>query len=168
MPLSSIQDYCKLNLPGLTRIEYLPTAMVDRDTYEYLVNSEGEFIGIIEPIGGAEWLTVQVLPQGRGWSESNQAAPQGAYYPSRLTGLVRGLRPAVSLLLWEMEEYRYLVRFTDRKGAAWLIGSMQSPLDFRADADTGDQDGGLNAYSISFFGDCVRRAIGGENAVLSE
>jgi len=168
MQITAIADYCKMNIPGVVKVEYLPSAWVDMETYEYLVGSiTGQFIGVIEPIAGRTWLSVGLLPAGRAWDEQQVPTAQGTQASATIAGIARGLRPDVAQVLLRMTRYRYLVRWKDKQGKNWLVGSVDTPLDFSFQAQSGEEGSGLAAYSIRFSAEVVQATVGADMLVLS-
>lgn len=158
--LQGLSSYCgQRNLPGVQTIEYVPTAWVNTTNYEIIRNSANNWQYAIPLLGGATWLSMPLLPPRRNWSENGRVTNQGARYEQLLSGVVPKLRPEASLEIMEMEQLTFLVRMTDSNDKVWLIGQLQSPLFFRAQADSSDNNG-LNNYAIRFEGVTALRSAG--------
>jgi hypothetical protein len=69
------------------------------------------------------------------------------------------MKPSATGELEEMEEHRWLVLDTDGNGRVWLLGTLETPLDFQADAADGG-DSGLNSYRFRFAGQVPQRMTG--------
>ena len=158
--LQGLSSYCGLrNLGGLYTAEYVPTAWVDSSSYETIRSTSNNWQYAIPLIVGADWLSMPLLPPRRNWSENNQSTDQGPHYEQLLSGVVPKLRPSVAQEIMQMELMTFLVRLTDRNNQVWLLGDLESPLFFRAQADSAD-DNGLNNYQIRFEGATKLRAAG--------
>lgn len=140
-------------------IEYVPTLWIDSGNYEKIRNSSNNWQYAIQLLGGATWLSMPLLRNGKNWSENGQPTDQGPRYDQTIAGTVPKLRPTVAQEIMQMERLFFLVRGTDRNGQAWLIGDLQAPLSFRAQADTSDESG-LNNYQITFSGATALRSAG--------
>lgn len=158
MSLLAIASYCDMNLPGLRRVEYLPTAWIN--DWRYAVNDQGQFAGILTLLPGTQWLSVKIEPTGQGWQETSNLDLQGPSYAGGIQGVARGLRPTVSHELHKMIEYRYLLRITSPGGTRWLIGHKDYPLDFSHSLETGDLTSGLAAYTLGWTAPLVKPAVG--------
>ena len=159
MALTSLSAYCGINLPGVLTLRYAPYTWIDTALYDRLVTSVHNWNEAIPFIDEYDWLTMPLLHRSRSFSENPQRTEQGVHYEHVLEGVVPNLRPAVSGLLEEMEQYRYVCILTDRNGKPWLIGTYDHPMSFSAEATTGS-DAGLNSYRIRFFGQSPRRMFG--------
>jgi len=93
------------------------------------------------------------------WDEKEQKTEFGSIYSQQITGILPGMRPEVAGILQEMAGYRYIVKLESRNRKSWLIGSPDEGLEFSADGSTSEANG-LNAYSISWSGNTVKRAYG--------
>ena len=110
--------------------------------------------------GSARFRAAEVLPAGKLWQENMRRGPQGKSYDQRVAGTIRNMRPLVSGLLDSMEEYRYLLRLTDRKGRKWILGNAEYAFEFSASAGTGDHLTGLSSYAVEFTAQTRHRAVG--------
>jgi len=158
MALTSISDYCGINLGGLSRLLYIPHTWIDAALYSRIVAAQ-RVHAEIPLIDEYDWLSLPLLHRGRNFIESPQRSEQGVSYEHSISGVAPHLRSEVTDLLEEMEQYRYLVLLTDRNAKTWLIGTKDAPLSFRAEAD-GGSDSGLNNYRFSFSGQSPRRMYG--------
>lgn len=159
MALTSVSQYCALNLGGLSTLDYLPVAWVDTDAWERLISSGWEWTDYPLTLTEGGWLSMSLLPQDRSWEERERRSPQGKYYEQLVQGTIRSMRPSVSGLLDEMAEYAFLLRLKDRNGRTWLIGTPDYPLRFTSSGGARDE-GGLNAYNIEFSGETPHKAYG--------
>jgi hypothetical protein len=159
MALVSISNYCGRNLGGLSSLLYIPHEWVNEAAYNRIVSALHNWQEAITLEDETDWLTMPLLHRGRSFSENSLRSEQGNYYEPTIEGIIPNLRPAVTGLLEEMENYRYLVRLTDRNGKPWLIGTLDAPLSFRAEA-TGGGDSALNNYRIAFSAQAPRRMYG--------
>ena len=69
--LTSISDYCALNLPGLVQVEYTPIDNINTANYEWLTDSQWLFSGTLDV--GDVWLSAGMLPAGKLWQENMRA-----------------------------------------------------------------------------------------------
>ena len=158
--LKSLHTYCgHLNLGGLIKIEYAPTAWVDKNTYEHIISQAYNWqYNILFTQGG--WLQAYALPEKRAWQETQRPSKQGDYYEQRLQATAPHLRPEVSGELNKMRHYRYLLRLTDKNRRPWLLGTLEHGFLFSANAISGEGTTSLNHYRLTFQAQTVHRAYG--------
>jgi hypothetical protein len=159
MALTSISEYCALNLGGLIRLQYIPITSVNVAEYSRIVGEDRNWETEIPLIDGAEWLSMPLLHKGRSFGETPQRSDQGVAYELSIEGIIPSLRPEATDVLEAMENYRFLILLTDRNRRPWLIGTLDFPLSFSA-AAIGGSDTGLNNYRISFSARLPRRMYG--------
>lgn len=159
MALTSLSNYCGINLPGVSTLRYAPAPWIDPALYTRLITSAHNWNEDIPFLDEYDWLTMPLLHRGRSYSENPQRTPQGVFYEQTQEGIVPNLRPEVTGLLEEMEQYRYIALLIDRNAKPWIFGTLDHPMSFRAEATTGGESG-LNHYRISFFGQSPRRMFG--------
>ena len=160
MILQGLSAYCGFpNLGGLRILEYVPIDWINASAYEPIRSDANNFQYTVPLVVGAQWLKMPMLPPRKNWSENGRPTDQGPRYEQLLNGIVPKLRPDASLEIEQMELLTFLVRTTDRNGQPWLVGDLHAPLFFRAQAESGD-DNGLNNYAIRFEGATARRSPG--------
>lgn len=150
MSLTSLSKACRVNLPGLRTIEYVPTAWVDASTW---VPRPYWPTGYTITLAQGSWLSADLLELRNNWQEQASRPAQGNTFEDRVTGVLPYVNDAVSVLLAQMMEYHgYLVRGKDANGNSWLLGSLESPLGFSFSAGSGNRDSGINTYNIEWAG----------------
>lgn len=159
MALQGLSQHCDRNLPGMITLRYAPLYSINVGAHDPLVKPGNLVTTAIPFLDAYTWLTMPLLPRGRGWQESAAKTEQGPGYAQTISGSLRNMRPAASEEIEEMEGLRFVLWLIDRNGNDWLIGTPEAPLEFVVEASTGD-DGGLNAYSVRFQGSTPRRAAG--------
>jgi len=155
MILSSLSKACRVNLPGVRSVEYVPTIWVDASTW---VPRPYWPTGYSITLAQGSWLSADLLELRTGWQEQGRRPSQGVNFEDTISGVLPYTNDAVSELLAEMMEYRYLVRFRDANGNTWLLGSLESPLDFRFSAGSGNRESGLNTYNVEWLAQAAEPA----------
>lgn len=160
MELTGISNLCgQLNLAGLQKVEYVPTTWVDVAGYNDIVVPGHTRLEAVPLDSGKAWLTMPLLPAGKLWSESPDRSAQGKSYEQQVAGTTPRLTHAASGELEQMDEYRYLLRLTDRNGLMWILGTLNTPFDFSHQQNTGDETG-LAAYTVRWVSATRRKAVG--------
>lgn len=159
MNLQGLLHFCgNRNLGGLMIVEYAPIGWIDISRYEPMRSSSGNWLYAI-PFSTGDWLKMPLLPNGKNWEENSTRRDQGSRFNGQVSGTVPRLQPAASYELQQMEELDFLVKLQDRNGQPWLLGTLEAPLRFKADAGTADENG-LNSYRIQFLSQSKQRAAG--------
>lgn len=158
MALTSLSTFCAINLGGLQKIQYVPITWVDKPAFRRIISGAWNWQEEI-PLSEGEWLEAFSISNRKIWDEKQQQTEFGNYFSQQITGILPGMRPEVAGILEEMSEYRYILKLNARNQNTWLIGSPDEGLEFSADGSTSEANG-LNAYSISWSGNTVRRAYG--------
>lgn len=160
MELTGISNLCgQLNLAGLRKVEYVPTTWVDVAGYNDIVVPGHTRLEAVPLDSGKAWLTMPLLPLGKLWNESSDRNAQGKSYEQQVSGATPLLTHAASGELEQMDEYRYLLRLTDRNGLMWVLGTLNTPFDF-SHAQTTQDENGLAAYSVRWVSVTQRKAPG--------
>lgn len=159
MSVTSIDNFCGTpNLAGLVKIEYAPVHWIYAPEFERILTDAGNWQYSITFTTGT-WLTASVRPAGRLWNESPQNAPQGVFYQQEVRAIAPKLRPEVSLVMARMEKMGFLLKLQDRNGNPWILGDLERPFFFLANATTGDE-AGLNSYELAWASQTKYRAAG--------
>lgn len=158
MALTSLSSFCAVNLGGLQKIQYVPITWVDKAAFRRIISSSWNWQEEI-PLAEGQWMEAFSLNNRKIWDEKAQKTEFGSIYSQQITGILPGMRPEVAGILQEMAGYRYIVKLESRNRKSWLIGSPDEGLEFSADGSTSEANG-LNAYSISWSGNTVKRAYG--------
>ncbi len=159
MNLQGIIKYCGiLNVGGLYIVEYAPVDWIDAASYEPLISSTGNWLYEI-PFSTGDWLKMPLLPTGRNWQENSARQNQGSRYQNQVSGTVPKLRPEANLELQQMEELDFILKIEDRNGQPWILGTLDAPIRFKADAGSADENG-LSSYQIQFFSEAKHRSAG--------
>lgn len=141
-------------------VEYAPVAWIDSDTYKPVFNA-GNMVYEIAFLTG-DWLSMPYLPENVEWNENQATGEQGKNYTQEIVAVIPNMRVEVEPVLEQMSEHRFCVKYTDRNGKVWLIGTPNFGLEFSADGVGGSRGSGLNSYKIKFQGLTPRRAVGYE------
>jgi len=157
--LQGIDSYCGLlNFGGLVKIEYAPTLWIDESSFRPIISSSWNFQNEILFLTG-DWLTVHLLSLDNIWNEDERRSKQGKYYPQRIAGIAPNLRPEVSGEFDRMADHTFILKITDKNKRVWLIGTPETPLEFKAPGTSG-KGSQKNAYQIQFTGNTLHRAYG--------
>lgn len=160
MEIESLSSYCSTpNIAGLVTIQYAPLPWLAVPFWEPIRSAEGNHQNQVVFQATRDWLTVQLLPDGREWQEGSERNLQGQAYQQRIAGRTPAMRPAVTAEFARMENVGFVLRLVDRNRRAWLIGDPDHLLYFTAQATTGDGTGN-NRYDISWEGVTRWRAAG--------
>lgn len=159
MALQGLSKHCGINRPGPATIRYAPIAWIDAAAYVHAVTSANNWQIAIPFLGVYDWLTMPAFESGKGVGEQPGRTDQGKVYTPEVNGILRNMKPTVTGELEEMEEHRFLVRVTDANGNEWLLGTLDAPLDFQAEATDGE-DNGLNSYRFRFGAQVPHRMAG--------
>lgn len=160
MELTSISEFCQINLGGLQIVEYAPVDWIDAGTYRRLIKADTyNWQEAIPFASGKDWLRMPLLPQSKPWNENQVDSENGPLFEQQIAGIIPGVNPTASGMLMEMTGYRYIVKIQARNGHIFLVGTIDEGLAFTAPGTTSDQSG-LNNYAITFRGQTSRRAHG--------
>ncbi len=141
-------------------MEYVPTAWVVRSSYEPILSSANNWqYDILFNQGG--WMTAGLLPDPRKklWTENQRRNKQGPFWEQSVSGTTPKMKPAVSQQFQWMANYFFLLRLSDHNGQKWILGTIDEPFEFSANATAGN-NGSLNKYDISFRSTTSKRAHG--------
>lgn len=160
MKLKAIESYCgNLNIPGLITLEYAPTTWVDQSAYDPIISDLYNFqTDILFNTSG--WLKMPLLPMKQLWRERQRSSNQGNYCQQTVRAIIPNLRAAVTGEFERMKTFRFLLRLSDANGRKWLLGSLESPFDFSVTGTTGEKNGDLAAYEVTFESETKRSAVG--------
>lgn len=156
--ITSISDFCNLNLSGGAALQYAPVNWLNYDSYEPILLS-GNLQNALTFAAG-DWLTMPVLSGSIEWVEAQQSSEQGNAYEQSISFILRNVRVEVEPVLEAMAYLRYVIKLVDRNGKTWLIGTPEHGLAFSSDGSIGRADSGLNSYQVSFSGFTPKRAHG--------
>ncbi len=159
MELNGLSHYCPTsNRGGFHTLEYAPIHWISSNAFEPLATAQGNWLYNILFTTGT-WLKAPLLPKKRAWDEQSRSNAQGPWYAQQLEANTPKLRPTVTAELERMEKMRFLLKIEDKNGQPWILGSLEAPFEFKADASTGNS-GDLNYYALRFSCSTPHRARG--------
>lgn len=151
------------NIPGLIKLEYLPTAGINKSIYQQLISSAWNWQIDVPLISGFGWLTMQAQARQdkQLWTENQTRDLQGKIFTQTVTAEIPNLLPAVSRTMDRTADYRFLLRITDKAGQKWILGTLANPFEFLSDGTTGTV-GALKHHAIQFSAITKHKAYGFE------
>lgn len=157
--LNSITPFCGTrNIPGITKLEYLPIDWLDDGDYEEVIY-QGNFQKAINPtLGGQSWLTLPFFA-GATWTEAADSSAFGNVFTQEISGVIPKMTAAQQSELEKMGRHRFILRITDRNGLVWLVGRKEEPLQFFANSNAGSISGAGNGHQFRFTGATSRPAV---------
>lgn len=159
MSLQSLSSYCGVsNQSGLLTVEYVPRNWIDRNSFERILSTTYNWQRDVDLITG-DWLTAQIFPTRRLWTETQGRTDQGKNYRQLVRGISPNLQPEVAGEFDRMAEYLFLLRIHDIKGRPWLLGTYDEPFSFFADGTSGENNG-LKHHRIRFEAQTTHKAYG--------
>ncbi len=157
MALLGLSEYCGgEKAPGLILLEYLPIAWINTTQYMKLISSGWNWQQTI-PLTEGSWLTAYSLPVKRGWSEKHRRSKQGKHFNQVVKAVVPHLLPSVQQEFDEMDQHEFIVKGETRDGQKWMIGTLEYPLSFRSDGNSGEIGSGLKGHVIEFSGPTIHK-----------
>ena len=149
------------NQSGLIKLEYLPTAWVNKNDYLQLISNNWNWQKDVPILSGFSWLAVQAQARRdkQLWTEKQRRDLQGKYHLQTVTAEIPNLLPSVSKTMDQTAEYRFLLRLTDKQGQKWILGTLVNPFEFLADGTTGST-GALKHHAIRFEAITKHKAYG--------
>lgn len=146
--MQDIGQYTGDNIGGIEKFQFIPVddiVFIPRDS-NHIINA-----GIVLK-QGARWSNVYMTEGSFGYKETLKKNAHGNSYNNKLVGFVPKDREDLAELFDEMEGSRYVAIYYDNNGKTKLMGSLESPLQFKADLDTKNKASGLNGHKIIFSG----------------
>jgi hypothetical protein len=158
MALSSIEEFCGLNPPGLYTIEYVETNRVDADVYQKRLDAHIWTSGI--PFRTGTWLKAPVfLRPDQLWTQTPRETTQGRSYVSEVNGATPQLRVEVEAVLEAMANHPFILRLLDHQQKYWLLGTLEHPYYFQAPSTSGSQNQ-RGQYNLRWESEQPQRAYG--------
>lgn len=157
--LQSIADFCgSENQGGILAVRYISTAWINQNLYEPMVGPVyGQTFEVaLQPT--YDWLTMPLLPKGRGWKEKGIFSKQGDHYQQTVEGTIPRRTEALVAELRKMQRHRFILRIEDRNGQDWILGTFATPFRILVDFSTGDNPSGSNGIKIRFYCDTLQPA----------
>jgi hypothetical protein len=145
--IKDIIKHCNENLGGVFIFKFIPVIHVQ---------------SIAQPIDN-RILTPVVLKQGFNWldfyategtmqlKEDLQPSDHGDFYKLKLTASVPKIRTEIDHTFSLMRNVKFLIDVVDNNGQRKLLGTLEEPLSFTFQSDTGDSMPKKNNYSVEFF-----------------
>lgn len=137
------------NLGGLLSIR-----VIRKDDVESIPDPvNGVIYGEITLKAGKEFVTwVVTLESPRTKSES-RSSREGASKGNRLNFLIPKDRPEIKTQLDQAEADEFILIYTDSNGKAKIFGSLDTPVRFQYNHDTGGSFADFNSYECNFYYD---------------
>lgn len=158
MSLTSISNFCGYNFGGGLILDYAPVNWLDQASYEPVFNNGNLVYNLLFVEGN--WLQMPYADGTLNWIERPSDGEQGVSYIQEVSLILKQMRVDVERQFDVMSGPRFVLRYADRNGKIWLIGTPQSGLDFKATATTATNSSGLNSYQVRFSGETKHRAVG--------
>ena len=154
--MQDIGQYTGDNIGGLEKFQFIPVndiISIPRATNHVITEAI-----TIDALSGAQWFDAYVTEGSLGYKETEKKNQHGNSYDRILVGLVPKDTETLADLFDEMEGFRYVIIYTDNNGKKKVVGSIESPLQFKADMDTKVDANGRNGHPITFFGSSSHKA----------
>jgi hypothetical protein len=145
-----------LNVAGLPIIEYCP--IIGVSSFQVFELGDGRLRGTIAFRPYYRWFRMPIRPldpDKQLWVETPTTTAQGNATDTRISGIFPTNSARIQSELDDMERQRYIVRIENAAGQTFLIGSMNFPLQFKANFSTA-----RGTHQLEFFGKQQHKAIG--------
>jgi len=142
------------NIPGLQGFNFIPFQDVDTipDADDGLIDSA------ITLEGGKQWFTGYSTIGTLSYKEIGQKDDNGDYYEKELSGYIPKDSQEIRSLLDEMENYFFIIDYTDNNGNRKIIGSTTEPLSFKSDLNIDAGGDGKNGHNFIFSGSGIKKS----------
>lgn len=152
--MEDINKHCDDNLGGLYYFKFIP---VD------------DVVSIVEPLNSkvcepvvlnnlARWFNCYATEGTIKYTEEKQQSPHGDYYKAKLTAFIPKDRAEVINQINLMNNKLFVIDYTDNNGLRKLVGTINNPLRFSDNLDTGSNAANRNGFTIEFVGDILKKA----------
>ncbi len=165
MELNSISALCPGSLAGLVTLDYAPTTWVE--AFERMTNSSYSNRAEVDFESGKTWLTLPVRYESATWREPQRNDPQGDTFEAALDALLPYDTPAIRGQLDAMRRHRFLLRLRFRDGSYSIVGTVEQPLAFSSEADSGQKMGDFRGHRVRFSGPQIGKSPGYDPAYLA-
>ena len=147
--MQNIDFFTGDNTGSLESFEFIPFTDVS--------NIPDAALGIIDSAVTLEtdkaWYTAKATPDTLGYKEVSQQSENGTSYKKEFVAFIPSDLPAIANLFSEMENERFIIKYTDYEGRVKLVGSIEEPLQFKSDMNTQTDSSGRKGHFITFYGD---------------
>lgn len=159
--LKSISECCnQAAFGGLIDLQYAPVDWIDSfpPNPELLVNNI--INTAITLIAGKDWLSMGLLPESLDFKQTSKSTNQGNRHQMILSGEIPflektkfGISNSLRRRTFEqMERRRFVIKITDTNGVVWILGDIQSPLEFISTEDIKKEIKGGHVLPFQFTG----------------
>lgn len=135
------------NEPGIVSFKFAPLSIISAITAPVngVIDTFVDFAGTSDFFKGYSTLGTSRL------KETSKRKEQGLYYDSEFVGYMPGDSAELALLFDDMLINRFVLAVKDAKGNIRLCGSMDNPMRFEVDYDSGQNPGDTKGRSYRFF-----------------
>lgn len=147
--MQNIDSFSGDNTGSLESFEFIPST----DVYNIPVAISGNITSAITLVNEKKWYTAKATADTLGYKEISQNSENGAFYKKELFAFIPSDLPAIANLFSEMENERFIIKYTDHEGRIKIVGSIEEPLQFKADMNTQTDASGRKGHFITFYGD---------------
>jgi hypothetical protein len=143
------------NLGGILRFRFIPVA--DVQSFPLPINGM-----ITEPLTiktGKQWYCGYSTLEKTRYTEPDDSTNGGVVFKKTFAGFYPKDQEEMSVLFNSMRHDRFLIDYTDSNKIRKLVGTLQEPLQFSSNLNTGEKLVDLAGHSFRFFGDGTAKSF---------
>lgn len=108
---------------------------------------------------GKSWFTGYATQQTLKYTEKQKHTENGIYYDKSIVGFVPKDTEDILELFSEMENQFFIIRYIDSNGQEKVAGTIDEPLKFTSDFDTGNDTSSRNGHFFTFEAESTEKAF---------
>lgn len=142
------------NLGGLASLAFIPVTYIA--SIPDPVDHEVKEAVVLHP--GKQWFNAYATEDTMSFLENSDEDLEGMFFEPKLELFVPKGISVLAALFKEMKLHQYIVDCFDNNNVRRLIGTLDSPLDFKYKYNSRTKTTGLNGYTLTFFGQTIEPA----------
>jgi len=135
------------NLGGLIELKVAPASSISKIPDP--VN--GTVYGDVVFVAGFSWHTWQVQFNNLGITAKSKSSQEGNYRDYQLPFIIPGNNPEITRILRQAEQDQFIILVKDTENRQKIVGSLDAPLLFNCDFDSGRSARNLKGYECEFY-----------------
>lgn len=149
--LQSLNQVCgERNIPGVKKFQYAPIEWI-ASFPEYRIDPNTINTAVVF-IPGKDWLDGAAVVDTLLMKEIQRLSKQGPNLRVSITGAIAKDTPAINNEFNKMKDYCFIVLITDKNDNIKIVGSVEEPLVFKSDLNTGRKTGDTAGHDFVFSG----------------
>jgi len=134
------------NMGSIIKLWYIPVddvASISRPIHDY---------GGITLKANKQWLEMYFSPQSASYVLKFKPGPKGSFYDSMITGIIPKHDIIHNTNVNQLRDASFICKILDANGYYRIIGTLDFPLHFSYDSDSGKKPSDRNSIGFIFFG----------------